>query len=227
MFESLFEIIINSPIGEIILLYAIIFIPFVIWDKKKREVKNKQKEILVTKIVESFNKDSIKSIQDLENLYLGVLEYNKFELDEIAKILQKVSVKFYSEDKEKSEHIINKINQFLNEIKKKEPFSELPYTEKSALNNLLLFKNKLNDGEDIFVSKLHDLSHVIMLKYNENSDLLKKNNKHTKLSYSVGIIGIVVSIFFALNSNSNNNEEIVIEKEQQTFNKILEKNKIP
>ena len=46
MIESIFELIVNSPFGEVILLYAIIFIPFVIWDKKKRERKNKQKEIL-------------------------------------------------------------------------------------------------------------------------------------------------------------------------------------
>jgi len=95
MIESIFDLIVNSPFGEVILLYAIIFIPFVIWDKKKRERKNKQKEILVKKIIEAFEKDSIKTVQDLENLYLGVIETNKFELDEIAKILQKVSVKFY------------------------------------------------------------------------------------------------------------------------------------
>ena len=224
MIESIFELIVNSPFGEVILLYAIIFIPFVIWDKKKRERKNKQKEILVEKIIEAFEKDSIKTIQDLENLYLGVIETNKFELDEIAKILQKVSVKFYSKDK--SENIINNINNFLNDIKKKEPFSELPYTEKSALNNLLLFKNKLNDSEDIFVSKLHDLSHVIMLKYNENSDLLKKNSKHTKVSYFIGIIGIIISIYFAMNS-STKEEKPKVKKESQTLNKTLERNSLP
>ena len=51
-----------------------------------------------------------------------------------------------------------------------------------------------NGQDKFFVSKLHDLSHVIKTRYEENNKL----RETTKWSVPISIIGIILSICFGL-----------------------------
>lgn len=223
------DMLFDTPIGELIVLYMIIFIPFVLWDKNRREKKEKLFKIIATKVAQAFKNDLIQSNQDIENICKGLLNKN-IEIDEILKILQLVSIEFYTNDdsnnNENNKAILVKINKFIDDIKKEEPFSDLPYTEKTVLNNLLSFKENISNNQEGFISKLHDLSHIMKIKYDENNDLLKKNNRSTKISYLVGIVSILVSIYFAWNSNNtintNKSEKTTIQN-KTTSNKSLER----
>jgi len=219
MFENtkFIRVFIDTGILEIIIIYIIIGIPLYVFMKYKQQEKAKNNDLIKEKIIKGFENNLIHNLKDIENIYSAITTRGSPSSQNLIHILQISSVYFYENkfDENKSELIIKNINYFIEEINKKEPFSDLPLTERNVLNNLLIYKEDLSKDKESYISKLHDLSHIIKIKYDENNEFLKKNNRNTKISYVVGIIGIVVSIYFAINTNNTPNN--IINSKETTY----------
>lgn len=214
MFENtkFIRLLVDSGVLEIIILYVIIITPIYIFIQYKNQEKAKKNDLITQKIIKAFENDFIKDLKDIENIYSAITTKSTSSSQLIINILQLSSVYFYENkfSENKNELIIKKINYFIDEINKKEPFSDLPLTERNVLNNLLAYKEDLSRDKESYISKLHDLSHIIKIKYDENNELLKKNSRHTIISYFVGIVGIIISIYLTIDTKSeqNNNDSI-------------------
>ncbi|MGB5919270.1 hypothetical protein [Arcobacter sp.] len=189
--------IINSGMLEIIFIYLAFAIPFFIYLKHLNAKKKEKFKAISEIIIKGFYNGTINGYQDIENIYKSQFLNNVVHNEDMLKILCLSAKHFYTSEIEKNTFIIEKINLLINEVRKKEPFSELPQSEKFVLNSLLTFKEKLKSEEENYISKLHDLAHIIKVKYDDNNQLLKKNSRHTKFSYLIGILGIIISIYFA------------------------------
>lgn len=217
---ELSEFIINSGLLHIIILYLGILTGIYGLVKYQKDKKTKVYNQVKDKIIKAFENNLINTLNDIENIYSAITSKSNPDSQSLINVLQLSSIHFYENKllENKSELIIKKINGFIDDINKKEPFSDLPLTERNILNNLLVYKEELSKDKESFTSKLHDLAHIVKIKYDENNEFLKKNNRNTKISYFIGIIGILVSIYFAINTttssteNINKNEQTIINK---------------
>lgn len=196
------KIFIETGLWEFILIYGALIIFILIFAEIKNRKKSELYKVTSGKLIKAFDNQTIKSFQDVENICKSSFSNRVLHNNDIKTLLLSTSENYYLNKSENSERSLETIKRLIDEVNKKEPFSGLPQTEKTILNNLLEFKDKIGDNSEGYVSKLHDLSHLINEKYVENSDLLKKGTRHTKISYFVGLAGIIISIIISYPFNN-------------------------
>lgn len=168
---------------------------------KEKEKQKKQAEEFTTTLLLALKNETVREMEDVTGLYRAIKKTNlssAMSKGYIIPWLEKSVLQLHkikSEDGYRKEEILEHL-QFLKscikELADQEPFSDLPETERNLMTDVLIF-GKDNNAK-LFVSKLHDLGHVIKTRYEENSKL----RDTTKWSVPISIIGVIVSVGFGL-----------------------------
>ena len=172
--------------------------------KEGRQAKAKREKHMaefIETVDAAIENGTISALDDVTSLYRAVTGKSdessaskRYIIQWLEKsILQQHKIK--STDDEQRTEIKSKIEllkKWLREILEQEPFSDLPDAERNLMTDVLVFGKKSDQLS--FISKLHDLSHVIKTRYQENNKL----RETTKWSVPLSIAGLIASIGFGL-----------------------------
>ena len=168
---------------------------------KLKARKLERKKIFINTFITGMSDNTIANSTDLLNIYSGITKLSPEDLtnrQDLNKWLREILAKLINKEvgqdlvQDKVIEIKEKITNFIKENETTNPYTDLPDTERSIINDLSAF-NKLGDQNSIN-RKLSELSSVIITRHEQQ----KKIENLNKWSIPLAIIGMVLSIIFGI-----------------------------
>ncbi len=166
-----------------------------------RERKKQKRDKFFNTLLDGLKLDLVKSSDDLVNIYKGVtnlsgenLSYryglNTWLRQFLVEIINEQSVlELSTEDIHKFK---SKICEFIKNNDEISPFSDLPETERSILNDIGAFL--ANNDSDSIKRKIKELGSIIQTRYEEH----KKLERNNKWSIPLAVIGLILSLVLGI-----------------------------
>ena len=168
---------------------------------KLKARKLERKKIFINTFITGISDNTIANSTDLLNIYSGITKLSPEDLtnrQDLNKWLREILAKLINKEvgqdlvQDKVIEIKEKITNFIKENETTNPYTDLPDTERSIINDLSAF-NKLGDQNSIN-RKLSELSSVIITRHEQQ----KKIENLNKWSIPLAIIGMVLTIIFGI-----------------------------
>jgi hypothetical protein len=181
-------------------------ITFQISEKHKENYKQKE---FFKALIMGITDNSINNLDDVINIYCGMtgrikddINYQRILLKNFNAFLfklvsQNLTGPYLSEldsilkNKENRSQLKQKVDEFLYELQKKAPYSDLPDAERTLLDDIL---HTASDANCNISTKLTELAGIIK----EKNDELVYNKKVNRWSITISILGSVLTIYFGL-----------------------------
>ncbi|MDD4431772.1 MAG: hypothetical protein PHF61_10280 [Bacteroidales bacterium] len=178
--------------------------------KRERENKKRNKKAFYRAFKAGLNNNTIKSFDDLKNLYLGISGKSKEDLEyyrDLTTLLREFLVDITSLnpaickndpdlniefDEKKIADWNAKISTYIKTIDELAPYADLPNAERNILNDISCCIGSTQ--EKIISSKLLELAGIIKTR-NDDLNWSKKINRWT---IPLTIVGVILTVIFGI-----------------------------
>ncbi|MBP2133824.1 hypothetical protein J2128_001778 [Methanomicrobium sp. W14] len=201
-------------LAAVFLVYLIIMVTALIAVKKRKSGRIRDRDDIrqekrfkarfFRSLTEGFQLESIKTLEDIENIYEAVAGLSDDDLNYrygLSRYLREYLIALISKDEKvlpqsTTENEILEWKKILDRIISENdiqtPFSDLPPLERNILNDITIFLKR--DDTDHVADKLKELSRLIKSRDDELNRIYKRNDG----SMQIALVSLVVSLILGI-----------------------------